>query len=206
MAEYRPNSNKYNEMTAQNPTKPPEKKRESVVTGNVTVKEKSVIRKVFDIFFAKDLEDVGDYLVKSVIVPEMRDILYSLIDKGTQMFLYGEARSKRGPSTPGAVRVNYNKYYDQSRPTEPAPKSRNGMNFDNVTFEEIADAEEVLNQMIDILEDYKSVSVADFCDLANITDEYTDRKYGWTNLSRAEVRRTSGGEYYIKLPKAMLLP
>lgn len=206
MAEYRPNSNKYNEMTAQNPVKPPEKKRESVVTGNVTVKEKSVIRKVFDIFFAKDLEDVGDYLVKSVIVPEMRDILYSLIDKGTQMFLYGEARSKRSPSTPGAVRVNYNKYYDQSRPTEPTPKSRNGMNFDNVTFEEIADAEEVLNQMIDILEDYKSVSVADFCDLANIPDEYTDRKYGWTNLSRAEVRRTSGGEYYIKLPKAMLLP
>lgn len=205
MAEYKPNSNKYNEMVAQN-TAVPEKRRESVVTGNVTVKEKSAIRKVIEIFFAKDLEDVGDYLVKQVIIPEMRDAFYSLIDKGTQMLLYGEARNKRSAPGPGTVRVSYNKCYDQSRPTEQQTRSRIGMNFDNVTFEEMADAEEVLNQMIDILEDYKSVSVADFCDLANIPDEYTDRKYGWTNLSRAEVRRTSGGEYYVKLPKAILLP
>ncbi len=205
MAEYKPNSNKYNEMVAQNTTVP-EKRRESVVTGNVTVKEKSAIRKVIEIFFAKDLEDVGDYLVKQVIIPEMRDAFYSLIDKGTQMLLYGEARNKRSTPGPGTVRVSYNKCYDQSRPTEQQTRSRSGMNFDNVTFEEMADAEEVLNQMIDILEDYKSVSVADFCDLANIPDEYTDRKYGWINLSRAEVRRTSGGEYYVKLPKAILLP
>lgn len=181
-------------------------RKESVVSGNVTVKKSTGLRKIIEMFFARDIDDVKDFMIREVIIPELRDGLYNLINSGCQMFLYGDTRTKRSSSAPGTVRVSYNKCYDQSRPAEQNARSRSGMNFDNVTFEDIADAEEVLNQMIDILEDYKSVSVADFCDLANIPDEYTDRKYGWTNLSKAEVRRVSGGGYYIKLPKAILLP
>lgn len=200
---YKPNSNKYRETIAKEEMR---ERKESVVKGKTVVKQKSGLGKIIEIFFAKDIEDVKDYLIQDVLIPELRDAVYNLINNGCQMFLYGDTRTKRGSNGPGTVRISYNKCYDQGKPVEQNNRSRTGMNFDNVTFEDIADAEEVLNQMIDILEIYKSVSVADFCDLANIPDEYTDRKYGWTNLSKAEVRRVSGGGYYIKLPKAILLP
>lgn len=207
MPEYTPNSNKYREKMAQKNSSEQEKRRESVVTGNVTVKKSTGLRKIIEVFFAKDIEDVKDYLIQDVLIPELRDAVYNLINNGSQMFLYGETKSKRNSNSgPGVIRVNYNKCYDQSKPQEQSSRSRSGMNFDNVVFDEIADAEEVLNQMIDIIEDFNMISVADFCDLANIPEEYTDRKYGWTNLSKAEVRRLSGGGYYIKLPKAILLP
>lgn len=206
MAEYKPNSNKYNEMMAKNA--PPESltRRDSVVSGNVTVRKSTGLKKAIEVFFAKDMDDVKDYLVQDVLIPEARDAVYNLINNGCQMLLYGSTKNRSSRNGPGVVRVNYNKCYDQSKPQDQNEKRRNGMNFDNVVFEDMADAEEVLNQMIDILDDYKSVSVADFCDLANIPDEYTDRKYGWTNLSKAEVRRLSGGGWYIQLPKVILLP
>ena len=58
--------------------------------------------------------------------------------------------------------------------------------------------------MDDILEKYGMVSVADLYDLVGVTGNYTDNKYGWTNLSNAEIVRVRDG-YQIKLPRARVL-
>ena len=52
-----------------------------------------------------------------------------------------------------------------------------------------------------MLETYGVVSVADMYDLVGITCNYTDNKYGWTNLRNAEPVRVRDG-YMLKLPKA----
>lgn len=202
MEEYKPNSNKYhleksNEESVH---------RESVVKGNVSVRQKSGLRKAAEIFFAKDIDDVKNYLIYDVLLPEAKDALYALINNGAQMFLYGETRNKRNPNTNG-IRFSYNKCYDQGKPERNTLTNKaNLTRLDDVVFDDMRDAEEVLNSMVDILETYGTVSVSEFCELANRPDEYTDRKYGWTNLATAEVRRMSGGGYYIKFPKAILLP
>ena len=48
------------------------------------------------------------------------------------------------------------------------------------------------------------VSVMDLYDLVGITGQYTDNKYGWTNLRNAEPVRTRDG-YMLKLPRAIPL-
>ena len=55
--------------------------------------------------------------------------------------------------------------------------------------------------MDELIDRYEVVSVADLYELVGITGNYTDNKYGWTNIRNAEVVRVRDG-YVLKLPKA----
>ena len=208
MDNYKPNSNRYNELKAQQSIEEANsKKLESVVSGNVSMRKKTTLKKVADIFFQKDINDVKPYLIMDVLIPEMRDALYNLVLNGLDMMLYDGKRTRKSSSN--TMRVNYSaKYNNQTSIPETSnssPRTKSGLNFDDVVFDDRMDAEEVLNQMLNIIEQYDSVSVADFCELAGIPGEYTDRKYGWTSLGAAEVKRISGGGYVLKLPRVILL-
>lgn len=207
MDNYKPNSNRYNELKAQQSIEEANsKKLESVVSGNVSMRKKTTLKKVADIFFQKDINDVKSYLIMDVLIPEIRDALYNLVMNGLDMMLYDGKRTRKSSSN--TMRVNYSaKYNNQtSTPeTSSSPRTKSGLNFDDVVFDDRMDAEEVLNQMLNIIEQYESVSVADFCELAGIPGEYTDRKYGWTSLGAAEVKRISGSGYILKLPRVILL-
>ena len=52
------------------------------------------------------------------------------------------------------------------------------------------------------MDTYGLVRVADLKDLVGISDNYTDNKYGWTNIRNAEIVRVRDG-YMIKMPKAV---
>lgn len=208
MDNYKPNSNRYNELKAQQSIEEANsKKLESVVSGNVSMRKKTTLKKVADIFFQKDINDVKSYLIMDVLIPEIRDALYNLVMNGLDMMLYDGKRTRKSSSN--TMRVNYSaKYNNQTSIPEisnSSPRTKSGLNFDDVVFDDRMDAEEVLNQMLNIIEQYDSVSVADFCELAGIPGEYTDRKYGWTSLGAAEVKRISGGGYILKLPRVILL-
>ena len=56
--------------------------------------------------------------------------------------------------------------------------------------------------MDELIETYGSATVADLYDLVGITCNYTDNKYGWTNLRNAEPIRVRDG-YMLKMPKAL---
>ena len=64
------------------------------------------------------------------------------------------------------------------------------------------EAEEVLARMDELIDMYGQVSVADLYDLVGKTCEYTDNKYGWTNIRNAEPVRVRDG-YLLKMPKAL---
>ena len=61
----------------------------------------------------------------------------------------------------------------------------------------------VREQMLDIIERYGFVTVADVYDMADLTAPYTSNKYGWTNIRNAETMRLRDGGFVLKLPKAM---
>ena len=67
-----------------------------------------------------------------------------------------------------------------------------------------AEAEQVLDEMYELLDTYKQVTVADFYDMLGISSEFTDNKYGWTNLNGARVIRVRDG-YRIDLPREQVL-
>lgn len=62
------------------------------------------------------------------------------------------------------------------------------------------DTEEILNYMGDLIDEYGFATVADLYDLIGASGNYTDNKYGWTDISNAEIVRVRDG-YMIKLPK-----
>ena len=76
--------------------------------------------------------------------------------------------------------------------------------YDDITFATRGDAESVLMRMDELIDVYGSACVADFYDLAGVTGNYTDNKYGWIDLQSATVIRMRDG-YIIKFPKVMPL-
>ena len=63
-------------------------------------------------------------------------------------------------------------------------------------------AEDVRDSMADVIDASGSVSIQDMITLAGkSTTNYTLADWGWTDMSRAMVRRNSNGSYYIDLPK-----
>ena len=57
-------------------------------------------------------------------------------------------------------------------------------------------------RMDELVESYGVVRVADLYDLVGLTGNFTDNKYGWTNVKNAQIVRVRDG-YMIKMPRAL---
>lgn len=192
--DYKSNSHKSKEEPRRE-----EKKIEKVATGKVKTKKKSGANKVADVFITEDISNVKDYIIYDVLLPAAKKTISEIVSNGIDMILYGETRSK---SRSRGSKVSYSKYYED-RDDDYRRTSRRravGYYYEDVILETRREAEEVLNRMEDLIDTYGVVSVADLYDLVGISGNYTDNKYGWTNLRSAGVERTRDG-YLIYLPK-----
>ena len=117
------------------------------------------------------------------------------------MILYGGTGGNRKKSTNSSY-VSYNSYSDRREDRRDISSARVGYHYDDITLESRAEAEEVLTRLDELIDMYGTASVADLYDLVGVSCNYTDNKYCWSNLSRAEVMRVRDG-YKLKLPKAI---
>lgn len=192
----KPNSHKYREKQAAALEK---KQFEKVVKGSAKTR-KNGVRKFTQTFISEDAKNIKSYMLNDVIVPTIKKALVTSLD----MFLNGGRSSYDSHSR--SSKVSYRKYYDDprdSRSSSDSGRPRSRFDYDDIEFDHRADAEAVLEQMIDALEEYKVVTVQDMYDIAELTAPFTSNKFGWTNLSSAYVTSIIGGGYVIKLPKAM---
>lgn len=197
---YKPNSYKSKEEQAESSDKT--KRVEKVVNGKVKTKKKSELAKLSDIFIPGDIQNVKSYIFSDVLVPAVIDAVEDIVTKGIRMLLRGESGGRSGRST--ADRISYVKYYDRrddSRRSE-VTRTRTGYSYDDVILETRGEAEEVLTRMDEIIDTYGVVSVMDLYDLVGISGNYTDNKYGWTNIRNAKPIRVRDG-YMLDLPKAL---
>lgn len=201
--EYKPNSHRYREERDNNLRE--RQKLDKIVTGTVKTKKKSELRKLTDIFVAEDARDVKSYIVMDVLIPTIKNtILDIIVDSATMIFKGEPARNKKRF---GAEYVSYRSYSDRDRREERRYSDiRNGVGYghDDIILENRGEAEEVLTRMDELIDAYGSVSVADLYDLIGKTCNYTDNRYGWTNLRNAEPIRVRDG-YMLKLPKTTLV-
>lgn len=195
---YQPNSHK-SKVESDNVT---EKKVEKVVTGAVKVKKKSDVRKFADVFISEDISNVKNYILMDVLVPALKKAVSDIVTNGIDMILYGETGKSR--RTTNASYVSYNRFSDRrdSVSTSGVRRATVGYSYDDITVDTRAEAEEVLSRMGDLIDMYGLVTVADLYDLVGVTGNYTDNKYGWTNIRNAEPVRVRDG-YMLRLPRAM---
>lgn len=201
MSEYKPNSHKAKIMEKENL---PEKNVKKIVKGKVMVKKKNEISKVKDALIAEDTKNVMSYLGMDVLIPAIKKAISDIVTNGIDMLLFGDSgRSRRNSNIGG---VSYRNYYDKKDNDRfgPSRQERNGYIQNDVIVETRGEAEEILDSMTDLISTYGVASVADFNEFAGLKIEYTDNKYGWTNLRNAEIKRVREG-YMIRLPKAMAI-
>ena len=200
MDNFVPNSNKFKEEQKNKLVERKERKPISKVTkGKVKVKKKSELHKLADTFISEDAAKVKSYVIGDVLIPAIKKAISDIVTNGIDMILYGETgHSKRSSSS----RISYSKYYDDRRDDRRSSTSAlsSRYDYDDVIFETRDEAKEVLERMDELIDLYGVASIADFYDLAGITGNYTDNKYGWTNLASADVVRVRDG-YTIKLPR-----
>lgn len=199
MEEYKSNSDRSKNQSQE----VPQRRAEKVITGGVTQRRKSGIDKLGSIFLASDVKDVKEYIIEDVLFPTIKRAFYDIICNGTGMLL-GERNPNKGNQS---SRVSYRAYYDRPddrKSSNNSSQSRSNYSYKDLIFDNRGDAEVVLEQMFELLDRYDAVSIADLFDLAGESSNYTDNKYGWTNLEDARVQPVRGG-YIIQLPRATTL-
>lgn len=183
----------------------PKKEINKVVKGKAKQKKKSEFNKIASSIISEECTSIKEYAIYEVVVPVIKDTISQLIKGSIDMLFYGEVRSsnsRSGRSYSNASRVSYSSYYDDRRDRRDDRRSITRYSYDDIIFDNRGDAEEVLNRMDEIVEQYGVVTVADLFDLAGITGNgYTDQNYGWTSTRSASVERTRHGEFIIKLQR-----
>ena len=202
MEDYRPNSNRFKQEQKQKEELTQEKRVTKVVTGAVKTKKKSTLNKFAEEFISEDAKNVKSYVLGEVLIPAIKKAISDIVTDGIDIILYGESRKRSGGRSI-ADRVSYRSYYDgpnrsrvDSRPTS------YGYNYDDIILNSRGEAEDVLSRMDELIETYGLVRFADLYDLVGLTGNYTDNKYGWTNIRNAEIVRVRDG-YMIKVPRAV---
>lgn len=203
MEKYEGNSHRSKEL--QRAEAQEERRVQKVVTGNVKTR-KNEVRKFTDIFISEDAANVKSYIFMDVLVPAIKKAISDIVTDGIDMILYGGSGGSKRKSSSGS-KVSYRKYYDDRHDDrrESSYRDRNRFDYDDIEFDYRGDAEAVRSEMIDCIERYGMVTVADMYDMAGQTAPYTSSKFGWTSIRTAEVKRVRGGKYIIELPRAVAL-
>lgn len=190
MRDYQPNSNKYKEEHK-------EKTVKKVVNGKVKTK-KNEGRKLMNMFISEDAKNVKSYIVLDVLVPAIKKAILDIVTDGADMILYG---GSHGGKRKSGNKVSYRSYYDDKKDDKDY-RSKGRFDYDDLVFDSRSECEAVREQMVEIIDQYGFVTVADMYDMADLPAPYTSSKYGWTNIRTAETIRGRDG-YVLKLPKAM---
>ena len=203
---YEPNSHKYNEEKAVQEARRPQ----PVVQGKVVPKKRKLFSRFKDDFIKEDPKTVRKYLWNDVIKPAILDNVFDIITNAYDMTFRGEKSSRRRSNLVNSLgsRINYGGFFSNDK-REKMPTYRNSdttHDFRQLCFESRAEAETVLDNMLEIIGQYKQVTLLDLYDLAGITSEnHTDNKFGWRELGGAKVKGDSKYGYYIDFPKCTSL-
>ena len=177
-------------------------KLEAVVDYEIKPIKKPLGKKFRDTFFNGDIEDIRSFLFFDVLIPAVKDTISELVRQGVDMLLYNESRHGPSGKKKSGTNTNYGSFYSGSSSNNNRRESksyfqRKSDDLVELPFKTMGEAQRCLYDMNDLIRDYddKSVSVADYYDLAGYTSmNFMDNKYGWYDL-------TGVRPYRVKLPR-----
>lgn len=186
MEEFKPNSNKAKAEAKKADEKPAVKK---------SVKKESKLAKIFT---ADDFRNVKSYVIYDILIPKVRETIDKMITEGAHMLFLGSPDAKSAETN-----RSYTKYY-RSADREKSTYDRSAYNIRPLIFYTEIEANDVLDQLCDILDRYGLVRVADLYDLMGWKFNHTDNNYGWRDLRTARIVRERD-QYILKMPRPVCL-
>lgn len=209
MTDYPPNS--YTSKVAKPPAE--KEKIEKVVVGEVIRRKPTLGARLKQIFIGGDAQSVGNYILMDIVIPTVKDLIFDIGSQGLQKTLYGDSRpaSRNVVSRiAGAGYTAYNRAQQApiNRPDPRMVQSRNEVRtppaFDNIILETRAEAEHVIDQLVQLIGKYEQASVTDLYDLLGEPSVYTHNRWGWQDIQGMGVQYTRGG-YLLELPPPVVL-
>ena len=179
------------------------KKHEKIISGEAKERKRTFGDKVRDNLFDDDTTSVKDYLIYDVLIPATKNVIYDMVSGGIETLLYGQRRSaaSRGISQPKTY-TSYSSYSKQHQaPARTIPQKQKGREFDDIIIDNRADAEMVVDTLIESIKEYGTVTLADVYDLVGITSSYVDYRWGWGEefIHEVGIRKTRNG-WLIEFP------
>jgi hypothetical protein len=189
---------------------------QKIVTGQIVSKPPSITSKIKGIFFGGDAREVARYVMGEVLLPAFRNLVVEALHVGTERMVFPDSSIRRRPGYSAAPdryapKVTYATPVNRGLPRDPRerqtgylPEQRSSgrrRETNEINFGRLEDAEAVLAQMIDVIDQYDVVSLADLYDMVGLLSSPIDNKWGWTFLTDVDIRQTRDG-FVIDFPHA----
>lgn len=208
-----PGTNNYNSNSQKSknpePTEAP-RVQGPVISGGAVERKEPLRKKFLQAYAGDSAQSVGQYLLMDVVVPSTKNLISDLVTQGINRILYGSSRSSGVRTVSG--QPSYGKYFNggassqpQQTPAQFSQQARANHSFGEIVLQTRADAELVIDSLRELIEQYGNAKVVDLYRLVSISSDFTDQKYGWTNLARAGVLQVREG-YLLDLPRPEVLP
>lgn len=190
-------------------------KAEKAIEGEAVIKRKTVGKRFAAIFTGVSLKEIVDDAIDQAIIPGIKGMLLNAGERALdRVFGNGIGNGNRIPNAAARTMVTnvahvaYNKFSAPNaatvRPDQaPMMMSRRGQsvhNFEEIGFATRKDASIVLDLMYDRLQNYGSVTVAEFYAWADVRGNFTDNNWGWRELTGAGPTLARDGKYVLNLP------
>ena len=175
----------------------PREKREKLITGEAKTR-----KRLSDVFIAEDVRTVKNHIFMDVIVRAIKTVIVDIVTNGIQMMLWGDTINRgKAPGT----KYNYgNSYNSLKQPQRTQKTNYTGYGYEDPIVTSRGDAERILQEMSEIIQEYGQASIADLYDLCGITGRPTDMNYGWTEMPGARSIRIPEG-YVIQMPRPICI-
>ena len=191
-------------------------KPQPVVTGQTSEKKKTLGTRIKNEFVSEDGQNILDWFIFDFGIPRFKEGLISLGQDLLDMFfnrlnLYARPNYRSGSYNRSYIRdsVSYRPYVerrDSYYNYNNKPMLAGGYDYNEILYDSIRDAENVLFGMDDIIQQYQVVSVAEYLELSKRTPNPVDYKYGWTSVQGVRViKDRRSGQFYLDLPRPMAL-
>lgn len=175
----------------------------AVTNAKVRTHKKTFGEKLKEALFAEDLDNVGIWMIKDVMIPAFKKTVYDMFTGGLGMMM----GYRRPPEQPNGYYTSYSSYYSRPQPqpqrttTEVGRYNQPSINPLDVVIPTREKAEEIRDQLYELLNAYNFVRVSDFLELAGVRGSWADNGWGWQDLHGTRVEAVYDG-YILTLPRA----
>lgn len=185
------------------------KQIQRVVEGEVVRRKTPLGRRLAQNLIGGDAQSVWGYVFGEVLIPAARNTIADAVSGGIERMVFGDSSgpTRRHSRSGGPIgHTPYHRYHGNGRSSRDEPRreisrrARATHSFDEIILKSRVEAEEVLDRLDDLIDKYDAASVADLYELVGVSGNYTDDKWGWSDIRGAAIQHVRGG-YLLNLPK-----
>ena len=167
-------------------------KKDITPVAKARVKRESTARKVVGEIIREDARSVGETVLWDVVIPTVKNLISDTVTRGIESMLYGDARPRS--------KNTYSDYSGYSRPkgSRDRPAERRSARHaeperNEIIFDSRSDANDVIDRMSDLIDQYGQASLADLNALIGASSNFIDDNWGWTDMGSFDVRQVRDG-------------